>query len=523
MRVKYDPKVPTCFIDFETNTIHLNLNPFPQFVAEHERLAKKVLSGAAAHESGHEIVSHPVWERYNNWVTKIKRNRGYFKLAHRLVNILEDRRINHFIELRYRHDLGKRLKLCRLLVKDATETAIKTKQVDINTEHGEAPLIIGVLVNEGLYEADCAELYAKMSKKAKQATREAISILEEAKYKRFGMNLIKAVQQIYDLIEPFCPKGQEFACENYIPARVGGKIKGQLSDKLKKALEAQIKKELEKEVEDKEKKLLEDLLKGSGAGEGTGEEIPTPEPNFEAYSALLDRNKEEITRLLDKLKQLLKPIIRRKRFEKRGKFMSQLLGKAYINSFRSVVKNVYLNVKTQFEKEKVAIGFLFDFSGSVDRTEALDITTVLTEVFGHYVDDYGFAVACFGANSQKVKTFFEMFENTRARVGNISVNASGTEISVLLTSFLRMFNNITSDRRKILVIASDFWFGDEDKALDLIKLYPKANVELIFIGFCNCEKVDTWASDSVKAHRTAIKSVKELPEAFLDVYLNVQK
>jgi hypothetical protein len=204
--------------------------------------------------------------------------------------------------------------------------------------------------------------------------------------------------------------------------------------------------------------------------------------------------------------------------------MSPLTARAYANSFRSEVKNVYLNNSVRFEKEQVCLGFLFDFSGSVDRTQALDITTILNEVFGNYVDDLGFAIAVFGENSQKIKGFFETFANTRARIGNIGVSASGTEISVNLASFLKMFNKANPDRHKILIIASDFEFGDEDKALDLIKLYSKAQIDMIFIGFCNCANVKTFAAN-VKGiiKRTNIKSVHELPEKFLEVYLSLQK
>lgn len=523
LRVKYNKKADTSSIDLETYKITLSLNPYPDWVKNRDRLAKKILSGDLAHECGHEIVSFPVWERYNAWVTKIKRNRGYFKLAHEIVGIVEDKRINHFIELRYRHDFGKRLKLANLIIKDTIETAIKQGKVLINTNYGEAPLIIAVLSNYGLYEADKTFWLQNMSKKAKEATNKALDILESIKYKRLGMELIRASQEIYDLIEPFIPKGGESKLKKYMPSRKGGEIKGELSEELKELLEEAIKREIEKEEEEEKEKLLKDLLKGEGAGQGTGEEIPAPEPNFEAYQALVDRNKPEITRLLNKLKEMLKPLIKRANFQNRGRIMPQILGRAFVNSLRTEVKNVYLNFKTRFEKEKVAIGFLFDYSGSVDRKDAEDITTILTEVFGAYVDDSGYSVSVFGANQQKIKTFFELHDNTKARIGNIGVSACGTEITPLLKAYLKMFNTVSSNRRKILVIASDFWFGDDSDARDMIKLFPKANVELIFIGFSSCEKVHEWASDLVKARRTEIKDVKDFPEAFLDVYLGVQK
>jgi hypothetical protein len=218
----------------------------------------------------------------------------------------------------------------------------------------------------------------------------------------------------------------------------------------------------------------------------------------------------------------MKSRVKRKMNQRRGRIMSNIVSQCYVNSMRHNLRNIYLNNNVEFEKCKVSIGFLVDFSGSVDRMTAENIITILNEVFGNYVEDYAFALAVFGANSQKVKTFYETFENTKARIGNISVNAGGTEISVLLDAFLKMFNGLDTNRRKILVIASDFSFGDNQEALELIKLYPLANIELIFIGFSGYTNVNNWG-EPLKVNRTKIDDVDELPSAFLDVYINSQK
>jgi len=527
MKVKFDKKAETSYIELDESQIVLTLNALPKWVTEREVLAKKCLDGIFLHECCHDIISKPVWDRYNNWVTKIKRERGFFNLAHAIVQILEDGRVDHFGKLRYRHDFGKRLLLERLIIKDSVETSFKTGKADLTAQYGEAPLIYSILVNEGKYGADCSQVYKMLSKEGKEASEKCLSLFHNFKYKRLSLDLVRSCQQVYDLIAPFI-KGKEFESyiRHFIPQRLHGKIKPEeLSEELKEALEKAIEEEVKELDEKKKKELLDDLLKGAGAGAGTGEELPSPTPNFAEYQRLVEKNKPEINRLLNKLKQTVKPLTKRQRFQKRGKFMTGLLSKAFVNSFRSVVKNIYVNVHTEFEKEQVAIQFLFDFSGSVNRTEALDITTILTEVFANYVDDMGFGVAVFGADSQKIKTFFEQSNNTKARVGNITVSPSGTEIGVLLESSLKMFNNIR-DRRKILVVASDFSFGDDNKARELIRLYPKADVELIFIGFCNCQQVDTWAREELPknyARRSKIVSVMELPEAFLSVYLNIQK
>jgi len=522
LRLEYDGKAPTSHYNPEESKITLSLTPYPQFVHENPLLAQKCLDGDLGHESGHDLLSKPNWSYFNNWVTKIKRKRGCTPLAHHIVNIIEDKRVNYFVENRFRFDIGKRLTLANLILKDGIETELSNPKHKVEKLHGDAPLMIGVLSCEGLYNAKIPKVWQKMSKKAKENTKKALDILENTKYMRLRIDLTKSCQKIYDLIAEFVPKGSEDKLKIYMPARMKGKIKGKLSEGLKAKLGQMIKAEIKEAEEKAKEKLIKDLLKGAGAGEGTGVEIPTPEPDFNNYQQILDRNKSEIRRLLDLLKQRMKPLVQREIFQKRGRFMSQLLSKAYTNSLRNRVKNVYLNVKTRFEKEKVAIGFLIDYSGSVDREEAEDITIILNEVFGHFVDDYGFSISVFGADSQKVKTFFETFANTKARCGNIGVSGAGTEVSVLLRAYLKMFNSVDLDRRKILVIASDFEFGDNAEAEKTIALYSKANVELIFMGFCNCRKVRTWASNLVKARRTAIKSVKELPERFLEVYTDIQ-
>lgn len=536
VRVKYDAKMPTSAFNMETNEITLSLSSYPDFVKTQPIIFRKVLDGDLAHECGHLILTKPLWEYFNNWVTKIKRHRGFYRLAHEVCNLVEDKRINHFIILRYRFDIGKRLLLANLILKDMIDNTIEKKMVSkgnfstleetVNAQQTipdglqEGIYIVAILANQGLYEGKCTELWNKLGAEAKKDCEQALIVLEGAKYKRLRIDIVRACQEIYELIAKHLKA--DYTSKQYVVSRRGGDLKGEISPELRAKLEKEAEKQ-QKEQEDKDEHL-KDLQRGSGAGEGTGAEIPAPSPDFAHYSELLDACKPEITELLNLLKQKLKPRCQRQIFQKRGKMMSPIVPRIYTNSFRGVVRNVYMNIQTKFEKEQVAIQFLFDFSGSVDKEQAEKITTILNEVFGHYVDDGGFSIGCFGADSQKIKTFFESFDNTKARVGNIGVSPCGTEISVLLEASLRMFNTIKSERRKMLVIASDFEFCDEQKARDLIEQYARSGIECMFIGFCGCSKVETFANDipKLKVKRTSIKQVSDLPQRFLEVYLGVQ-
>ena len=564
IRVKYVPEQATSAFNMETYEITLSLQSYPDFVRKFPRLFRKVLDGDMGHECGHLILTKPNWEFFNNWATKIKRQRGFYKLAHEICNIVEDKRVNHFIILRYRFDIGKRLLLANLILQDMMNNEMEEKKIiaqiqtpsilqganvgnviqldagesldmtvdskghtqttgtkpNVKVESGkqEGVYMVAILINQGLYEAKCTQLWKQLTPEAKKDCELALKALERVKYKRIKLDLIRSCQEIYDLVAKHLKA--DYTTKEYVCSRRGGNIKGQISDKLKQLLEAEEQKE---EKEEEEKKQKEDLAKGSGCGQGTGEEINAPEPNFEAYSTLLDECKPEISELLNLLKVKMKPRVERAMFQKRGKMMSPIIPRIYTNSFRGTVRNVYLRTTTRFEKEPIKIGFMFDFSGSVDKHEAEKITTVLNEVFGHYVNDGDFAITAFGADSQRLKVFNESYQNTRARIGNISVNSAGTEMAVLLEAFLKMFSCFKNER-KVLVIASDFCTSDENECNELLAMYAKMGIEVYMIGFCNCDNVKTFAQNvkGLKAFRSEIKEISELPKAFLSCWTNYQ-
>jgi hypothetical protein len=477
-------------------------------------------------------------------------------------NIVEDKRVNHFIILRYRFDVGKRLLLANLILKDMMDNTLEPRKTPISSflpkgtnviqlgsgesldiSLGNKPLLaqgnsvsspqkplqvqsgmqdgmymVAILCNQGLYEAKCTPLWKEMSPEAKEDTKKALQLLEEVKYKRVKLDLIRTCQGIYDLVAKHLKA--DYTTKQYVCSRRGGTLKGDISDKLKELLEAE---EIKEEQEEEAKKQKEDLAKGATAGQGTGEEINAPDPDFEAYSTFLDENKPEITELLNLLKVKMKPRVERALFQKRGKMLSPIIPRIYTNSFRGTVRNVYLRTTSTFEKEKVCIQFAFDFSGSVDKHKAECIMTVLTEVFGNFVDDAGFGTMAFGADTQRCKTPFESYQNTRARVGNISVNSSGTELAVALEAMLKIFNNVR-ERRKILVVASDFSLSDQNECEELLQQYAKSGIECCFIGFDSCENVEEFGSKvrNLKVSRVKIENISELPLKFLQVYTNVQ-
>jgi len=231
--------------------------------------------------------------------------------------------------------------------------------------------------------------------------------------------------------------------------------------------------------------------------------------------------KPQIDRLFARLKQIVRPQVQRDIYQKRGRMMSNLVSRSYVNSLMRPVTNIHVQNTLKLEKEKVNIGMLIDYSGSVSRQTALEITTILTETFGNYVEDYGFSIGAFAEDNQYVKRFFEPFNNTRCRIPNISVNSCGTRLHDLLESMLKQMNAIHEERRKILVVASDFQLSDTDDCERLLELYAKAGIEIILFGFDNSNVRHVF--NKVKAKRIDMEDIHDLPELFIQIYIDAVK
>lgn len=512
--LRYSTKANTAFYEPEKLRITLTSNCLPKGIDKYPTIHRKLLDGLLGHECGHDVLTLPIYARYKRFEERVK----FRGLAHFITNIIEDKRVNYFIEKRYRFDIGKRLTFLNRIEKETSEKAIaeqlKTKKAK-TTVIGQGKLILGVLVNKGLYDVNTKYLEAKMEQKTKKDAKKCLRLLETTKYLKVKHDIIKVARQLYDTIEPYVENEEKLG--QFIPQIIEG---GELEAEISEELQDEFKNEEEREKEAKKQK--EDLKRGGGAGKGMGEHIPSPEPDFEAYQNLVNECSEEITRLLNKLKRTVKPIVKKQQFRKRGRMMSPILAKAYTNSLRHRVQNIYVSTETKFEKQKVAIQVLVDFSGSMDKHTADKTITILNEVFGQWLEDKAFSILVFGEDYQKIKTFFETFSQTRARIGGISVDASATECSEPLEEILKMFNEIgdkeVSERDKLLVLASDFWFGDKEDTVEQLKELLKHGVKLLFVGLCNYAKIKEILPNTMGIFRTTIDDLGDLPELFIDIY-----
>jgi hypothetical protein len=518
IKIKYDAKFPTCAFNYEDNCIILSTNAYPDWVKSQPKLTEKLLSSSTMHESLHRKMSRPLVKYVEKWIQHLNmEKKGLPKLAGEIVNIVEDKRCNYYGKNRYRFDLGKRQVLKEMIFKDVIDTNAP-KEIQILKVHpyGINGLMLGAFANKGLYDADISIFKAEMNPQQQEDLEKALKLLEEVKYQSLRINVINTEKQIYDLLHKHIKT--EDGMKDLMVIEDEGKMKGDLSDKLKKKLEAMINEELDKEKKDK---LENDLAKGNSAGEGTGNEIKSPEPDEGKYNDLVNDVKPQIDRLLSQLKKIMKPTMKRDIYQKRGRMMSNLISRSYVNSMQRPVTNVYIQNTTKLEKEPVNIAMLIDFSGSVSRSTALEVTTILTETFGQYVEDYGFAIGVFAENMQWLKRFNETYQQTRARIPNTSVNSCGTRLHDLLLSALKMFNSIHENRRKIVVIASDYCLSDSEEVVKLLEQYSKAGIQIILFAFDGSSK--HFAPNIKGIQRIDMKNIMDLPEDFLECYLKLQR
>jgi len=536
--VQYSTQIKTACYSCDKNLILLTSNGLPKGIENFPRAHAKLLDALTSHECGHALLTNPLEDRYR----RFENAKRYQKLAEFIVNIIEDKRIDYFIILRYRLDLGKRLEFLNRLETESIEKTLasafdkknpnlelnrKLAQLKLNEKNIKASLLLSAIVNKGLYSATYPrELESLYDLELKKDLAKCLDILESVKYQRVTHDLIKSAETIYNTIEKHIDKSEnsdnaQKGLGSLIPNILeNGELIVFLTKEQLRELEVNEKSEDKKEKQKEEaKKQLEDLQKGLGCGMDKGSLIHAPEPNFSKYAELVQRNSNEIQRLLNKLKRTVKPIVQRALFQRRGRFMNGMLSKAYTSSLSREVTNCYQSSNMAFEKQKVALEILIDFSGSMDYEDSINVCTILSEVFGNWLEDKAFSILCFASNFIKIKTFFESYQNTKARIGNISIGCNTNVIEPLEVS-LKLFNTIGEPRQKLFVLVSDFQFGSQfDRANEILEQYSKYGIKLLFIGLDNSYDMNRYLPNSKNVFRTTIQDVKTLPEMFVDIYL----
>lgn len=508
--LKIDDTEPTAYYTFKEHTMVITRQCLPAGIEEFPIVFKKLQDGLICHESGHVVKTKPMWKRWCKWI-KSKKNQ---KLAHAIFNIIEDKRVNTFMELRYRFDVGKRLRLLRELTAKTFEPVAHAKYDTNKDKLSKGAILVSALAQKGLYDGDISWIINDLNDVEKKELDDLLSLLEGTKHLQIPEKLLMTAEQMYKILEPHTDfRDITFLLHAMIQ---DGKIKGAITPELKKLLqvfEKRVKKKLKeamgegKKAEDEDQRLL-------SAGTGTGANIPAPTPNWKEYQRLVMKNEPEILRLLAKLKKELRPNIQNKTFQSKGRIMSGIIGKAVVSSMKRPVEDIYIKKETILEKRKIAMAIVVDFSGSMSEEEAKDVLTILGETFGRWCEDYAFSIFTFSDTYQKIKTNFEQYANTKGRIGG-DIQSGGTMLANCLKDVTKMILCTEEDRTKIVVVASDFCLGDDNETREVIKAMIDADIKFIAVGMCYGS---AQAAKRFSDLYTYVKHPRDLPEKFIEVY-----
>jgi len=507
--VDYSDEAKTAYIDLENLNITLTKNCLPKGIEKYPTLFQYLLDGLVAHEAGHYVKTRPIDKRYKLFV-----NRQRFKrLAQQITNIIEDKRVDYFIINRYRFDFGRRLALTNEVInKSMTKTMKKT----LPSSYHNVLLMMNQLVHVGLYDGKInKKLHGQLDDSQKADLKECLYLLERAKIIQIKSELIRISQQMYNLIARHINTDSDEGIGTLIPNQAGGGLGLGSIDKSTKAKGEKLEKE--KEEKTKQKSREDDLSRHGGAGCSHGNNIPAPKPNQTKYFALVKRNAKRIAELMDMLKTFVKPSTNRAIYQRHGRLMNKILARAYTNSFKRKVSRIYIKTETEYEKQKISMGFLIDYSGSMNYQESCDSVTILNEVFGNWLDDESYAIIVFGGDYQKIKTFFEQFNNTRCRIGGISVNTGATNMAKCTSDMRKMFNSITDERLKLLVVCSDFIFGDRGETIRELHKCAKDGIKIVFVSFGNRLYFHDILPKVKEVYRIYVANITQLPKLFSDI------
>ena len=525
INVIIDNALETACTDFKN--IYVTVQLVPLELRKYKRVVSRILDGQVAHEAGHIVITAPVKDRLKQWIT----HQRYPNLANLAHQTIEDKRVNHYIMVRYRFDFAHRLKLLadvsnRLWLDSLKlQIAVARNSTTANAMKPESYFaeqrLIAISAMAGMWHVDVEKEFA-LNDEQKEFVRKTTKIFDDARFDKMTMSVVNRHQQLYDLWEKRMEETDEQP-ENNCPKSVGGELVLSSGQETKKAL-AKMEKALKKAEEEAEAELEKENKRKDGKdektmaiGTGSGLNIPSPEPDEPEYQRLVQNNREHIERLLNLLKKLTKPRLITDKWRKQGRFMTEILGKAFASSQRRNVSDVYSSRTMQLEKTEACIGLLVDLSGSVNEEDAKNSLTVIAEVCGRWLRDEDFAIMVFGSEYQKVKAYVEPYHTTRHRIGGVT-GMGGTEMLAPLDELYKMMKAQRNGRSKVLMIVSDFYTSKCEEVQKLIKAIEKDEISVIGLG------IDSTTEDYIKTYCPRAKyigSIRELPEAVFDLYREV--
>lgn len=515
--------LPTSMVHLNRRRIYISDRAIPANLRIYEPIVRRMRDGLATHEAGHILLGYPLIQMAKDFIA---RHDGT-ALCRVVLNIVEDRRINYRLALRYRWDFGKRLDEVTKVVRESWHHTLHMELDEVDA-HARLPHTLGDVFHQlvsiqGLYGKDTKDLrdrfYAMWKGSVPQDVIEkdflqACAIIEDASYVAQGRRVFAVADALYDILVKYVP--EDVAVDTF--AGFMGGVKDIIAPTDMEAEFGVEQKALEEERERGGDTRSLDSVGGYSAASGTGLEIPAPDPDMPGYVGLVSRNAHHIDALLRKLKRLVQPYMVTSKWKRHGRFMSEVLAHAYTESMVVPVENVYQRTEMRVEPLRSAIGLLVDVSASVSTEEARDLLTIISEVMGRWLMDQDFAVGIFGGSFQRIKVFVEPYHTTRARIGNVQC-LSGTMAGAPTGSFLSMLRSL-GKRRRVFVLMSDFvFFDDADFQRELAGM-RRDGVHIVGIAFGNTTAARArrvLGTDNVRY----VPGPQALPDAFFEVYRDV--
>lgn len=503
--------VETAYSDPLKNKIVFGISGCPSNLYNFPEIVNMLVKGYIVHESGHLLLTRPINKRVNNWIREASER--YDKKVRRMVfNLLEDIRIETYLKMRYKYDLGKDIEAMNRIL----ALQIKASQDGINY-YNKPKCMVEAILNKFIFNLDIEHYIKHFTEEEYEDFKKLCKIAEEIKFKRITLDIMRLVKKFYYILQKnIKDEWGKMSLVEFLnaPNLYGGRLENKpISEEDLKRIKRNLKR-----IKEKKKQIIrrgfEDI-----AGKSLGDEIPSPKPDKDNYLRLKNECAEEIEKLKKLLKFKTQVKTTKAYYQKKGRLMNNLISRFYSISMNRKIRRVFIKNQPILTKSNIALAIIVDFSGSVPRHLAEKSLTIIAEAFSDYVADSHLALLVFGKNFQKIKAFSEQWNKTKFRIGNITVNADATTIEPCLFSTQKMFNMINHNTIKVVCLVSDFKFSDQKdklyKRITSMINYSKIKFFGLKIGINPRKDLDFLIPSE------EIRSVTELPTAIAKKYFEI--
>lgn len=527
--VTFDHEQPSCFWEYERSAMTLSNKVIPQVligtVAE-----PLLLTGASIHECGHPIYDARTLERRINKIRTVKNP----QLMKDVMNIINDSGVNYRMQIEWGATVAQHLKFLIL-------TMGRGMIADINADYtAGAPVDpITVMLAVGNFVAPLKEfedVLKVLSTTQRKLVFEGIRCIKQSCTTSLWEDKAAFYDELYRIMTKLLASqnkgGGEGAGES-MPTQMGGTyvIQGDSTTKAAAEKDAKAQGNGDGDAEgddgsDGDSQDEEKESKSESGGKGSDQKtrsvgydpsatVETPKPNINKYLKLVAKNQKHIKSILDRLKADVTITLRKDSYQRAGRMMGSMVTRAA--TMRYPPTNIYQRMRIEEEKEPTRWAITVDLSGSMNTAEAMDALIILAEAASHYLDDNQFSLYVFGDKTLKLKSFYEAYENIKARIGGLT-NLGGTCLFDSIEMIEREFASFPNGHRNRIIIVSDFWLmgDDEPKSLALLKDFAESNPKNKVI----CLELDGTENSITKAFgHNRIKTVGELPDIFISAYI----